>query len=79
METYFLDLSVFILAVSIAIISFKSLFSFSNCCLSIISLSISNSNQYAVSSASFNAIDSLFMKSALLCALWLSLTLATYL
>lgn len=68
--------AVFILVVIIAMISLISLFSEQNIWLSMVSLSLSNSNQYCVSSASFKAIDNLLMKSALLCEFFLSLALA---
>ena len=65
---YRLILIVFILDARRAQISFRSVYreSYSDCV--IISLSKNISNQYCVSSASFNAMFSLFIKSALLCA-----------
>ena len=67
---------VFIVDVNMAIISFRSLFNESYSILSIISLSNNNSNQYAVSSASFKAIDNLWIKSTSLWAFLLSLIFA---
>ena len=66
------SLQVFIEDTSMAIISFKSAVSFSTCGGFIISDLVSTSSQYSVSSASFKAIFSLLVKSALLCAFLLS-------
>ena len=68
--------AVFMLLVIIAMISLRSLFNEQKIFSSMISLSQSSSNQYCVSSAYFNAIDSLLMKSALLCEFFLSLAFA---
>ena len=65
---YKLILVVLILDARRAQISFRSVYKESNSDCVIISLSKNISNQYRVSSASFNAMFSLLMKSALLCA-----------
>ena len=65
---YRLFLVVFILDARREQISFRSVYKVSNSDCVIISLSKNISNQYNVSSASFNAMYSLLMKSALLCA-----------